>query len=80
MKNLNQQIAHELLRSYVHNKEATHLYQTGFAKAANFNLELCENHINKASELITKAMKTARKNYLKIVNELNIKHDTEHTP
>ncbi len=34
MKSLNHQIAHEILHSYVHNKEAAHLYQAGFLKAA----------------------------------------------
>ena len=56
MKSLNHQIAHEILHSYEHNKEAAHLYQTGFLKAANIKLQQCEMHIHKAFELIAQAM------------------------
>jgi hypothetical protein len=56
MESLNHQIAHEILHSYQHNKEATYLYQTGFLKAANIKLQQCEIHINKAFELIAQAM------------------------
>ena len=56
MKNLNHQIAHEILHSYQRNKEAADLYQTGFLKAANSKFQQCEMHIHKASELIAKAM------------------------
>jgi hypothetical protein len=56
VESLNHQIAHEILQSYQHNKEAAHLYQTGFSKAANIKLQQCEIHIHKAFELIAQAM------------------------